>query len=108
MNEELEKQCQLLEILSSSEETKEIDKETLRYALYARKSTAGDEKQESSIEDQIRDCMERIIVPQSLNIVETYEERVSAKTADIRGEFKRLVKDIYSGKIDGLICMASR
>ena len=47
--------------------------------------------------------MERVILPQSLNLVETYEERVSAKIADVRGEFKRLVKDIYSGKINGLI-----
>ncbi len=103
MNEELERQRKLLEVLSSNEQTKEVDKESLRYALYARKSTAGDEKQESSIEDQIRECMERVILPQSLNLVETYEERVSAKIADVRGEFKRLVKDIYSGKINGLI-----
>jgi hypothetical protein len=40
-------------------EDEKIDKTTLQYALYVRKSTAGDEKQARSIEDQIDDCVKK-------------------------------------------------
>lgn len=102
-DDELNKQQKLLELLKGDSYDKAVDRSQLRYGLYVRKSTAGDEKQESSIEDQIRDCMEKVIIPQDLNLVDTYSEKVSAKTADVREDFKRLVKDIYLGRIDGLI-----
>ena len=102
--DELIKQQQLLEMLKGGSLSDEIvDKQKVRYALYARKSTTGDEKQSSSIDDQIRDCIDRIIEPQGLNLVATYEEKFSAKEADTREEFKRLIKDIQLGRIDGVI-----
>jgi len=102
--DELSKQQQLLEMLKSGDQDDaDIDRQTLRYALYVRKSTTGDEKQASSIEDQIRDCVDRVIAEQNLNLVDTYQESFSAKVADTREEFKRLIKDIHSGRINGLI-----
>lgn len=54
---------QLLELLRSSQPGKpsEVDTSTVRYALYARKSTTNEDKQASSIPDQIKDCMERVV-----------------------------------------------
>ena len=102
--DEFVKQQQLLEMLKSGNSSDEtVDKQKVRYALYARKSTTGDEKQSSSIEDQIRDCIDRIIEPQGLNLVGTYEEKFSAKEADTREEFKRLINDIQRGRVDGVI-----
>lgn len=68
--DELSKQQQLLEMLKGGDSSEDIlDKQKVRYALYARKSTTGDEKQSSSIEDQVRDCIDRVIEPQGLNLV---------------------------------------
>ena len=100
--DELKKQEMLLELLKGKGE-EDLDRQKIRYALYARKSTQGDEKQASSIEDQVQDCMDRVIIPQNLNVVKVYQERFSAKVADTREEFKQLIKDIQNGKIDGLI-----
>ena len=100
--DELQKQQELLKLLKGNE-PEEIDRQKLRYALYARKSTQGDEKQASSIEDQVRECMDRISGPQGLNVVRIYEDKFSAKVADTRDAFKQLIQDIKSGKIDGLI-----
>ena len=101
--DELSKQRQLPEMLKGGESDAELDRQTIRYGLYVRKSTTGDEKQASSIEDQIRDCVDRIISEQGLNLVDTYKESFSAKVADTREEFKRLIKDIHTGRINGLI-----
>lgn len=81
----------------------EVDTKTVRYALYARKSTTSDDRQASSIEDQIKDCMERLIQPQGLNIVKVYQESYSAKVADMRIKFNEMVNEIENGRIDGVI-----
>ncbi len=48
MDDELSKQRQLLAMLRGDDDDKEIDKQQLRYGLYVRKSTAGDEKQRTT------------------------------------------------------------
>lgn len=81
----------------------DVDTSTVRYAIYARKSTTSEDRQASSIEDQIRDCMERLVVPNGLNIVKVYQESYSAKVADTREQFKAMIREIELGHIDGLI-----
>jgi site-specific DNA recombinase len=81
----------------------DIDTEDINYALYARKSTTSEDRQASSIEDQVKECMEKVIVPNDLNVVKVYEESFSAKIADTRDEFKALINEIENGHIDGLI-----
>lgn len=81
----------------------EEDYKNLRYALYARKSTTGDERQERSIPDQIRDCMDKVVSISNLNVVKVVEEKQSAKDPDIRDKFTDLLEDIRSGRIDGII-----
>ena len=80
-----------------------IDTSVLRYALYVRKSTTSEDRQASSIEDQIRDCMERIVSPNNLNIIKVYQESYSAKIADTRDEFNAMISAIENGYIDGVI-----
>ncbi len=83
----------------------DIDFKQLRYVIYARKSTTGDERQERSIEDQINACMEKIVVPEGLTIVgEPIQEKCSAKDPDIRQKFVQMLEDVRSRKIDGIIC----
>ncbi len=98
----------LLEFFKSSQPQppSEVDTKTVRYALYARKSTTSEDKQTSSIEDQIRDCMERVVSADEsnpLNVVKVYQESYSAKIADTREQFKAMVQDIELGRIDGVI-----
>lgn len=95
----------LLELLQAGlpKPPTEIDTDTLRYAIYARKSTTGEDRQASSVPDQIRDCMEKVVTPNNLKVVGIYEENQSAKIADIRDEFNRLINDIENGRIDGLV-----
>lgn len=95
----------LLEMLQASlpKAPGDIDPSTINYALYVRKSTTSEDRQASSKEDQIRECMEKVVVPNDLHVVKIYEESRSAKIADTREEFKTLIKEIESGHIDGLI-----
>lgn len=95
----------LLELLRAGQpkEPGDVDTDLVRYALYARKSTTSEDKQTSSIEDQIRDCMERLIVPNGLNVVKVYKESFSAKVADMREQFNTMINEIENGRIDGVI-----
>lgn len=78
MDDELSKQRQLLAMLKGDDDS-EVDKQQLRYGLYVRKSTAGDEKQESSIEDQTKDCLDRIVGPQDLMLLRFTAKRFRRK-----------------------------
>lgn len=84
--------------------TAEIDTSTIRYALYARKSTLNEDRQERSIADQIKDCIDRVVIPDKLQVIgEPIEESYSAKEPDVRPLFRKLIEDIKSGRITGLI-----
>ncbi len=102
---ELSKTQELLALLKSGQPKApdEIDNSIVRYALYARKSTTSEDRQASSIEDQIRECLEKVATPNNLNVVKVYQESFSAKVADMRSEFNAMVKEIENGRIDGVI-----
>lgn len=98
---------QLLAMLIQQREYDGIitDPSKLKYAIYTRRSTQNDERQERSTDDQLSDCIDNVVnasdVP--LNIVQTIKEDFSAKEPDVRGKFTALMNDIKSGKINGLI-----
>ena len=96
---------QLLEMLTAqaASQNETLDSSLIRYALYARKSTTDEGKQVRSVEDQIDECMENIVVPKNLNVKEVYREDFSAKESGTRKEFKRMIEDIKLGRIDGVI-----
>lgn len=102
---ELSSTQKLLELLQAGQPKApgDVDTGAINYALYARKSTTSEDRQASSIEDQVKECMEKVIVPNELNVVKVYEESFSAKIADTREQFKTLINEIENGRIDGLI-----
>jgi len=103
--EERAKQQQLLELLKAGqpEDMTKVDTSQVRYALYVRKSTTSEDRQASSIEDQIKECMDTVVIPNGLNVVEVYQESVSAKYPDARERFSDMIRDIQMGRIDGVI-----
>ncbi len=106
---------QLFELLQGGVEHgyAEINYADLKYVIYARKSTTGDERQERSIPDQIKDCTDKV-----LNVAHhdkdgnkyylttakgPISEKQSAKDPGVRPEFSQLIEDIKAGKIEGII-----
>jgi DNA invertase Pin-like site-specific DNA recombinase len=72
----------------------------LRYVIYARKSTEGEERQALSIESQVRQAREAF---PDLYIARIVEERQTAFKPEMRPEFQRLLEEIESGVVDGII-----
>ena len=75
----------------------------LKFILYARKSTEGDDKQIQSIENQIKE-MRRVAKAYNLNVVRELEpEKKSAKTPDKRPVFKQMVRLINRGEANAVL-----
>ena len=91
-------------IAALSPEFEELDVTKLKFVMYLRKSTTGDEKQERSIEDQKADCLDAadrlgiIIKPEDVVI-----EQESAKAPFIRTKFRKMVDDLKRGKYQGVL-----
>src|SRR5579859_4963724 len=90
----IEELFKLLRLSVDQSKLENIDPTQLNYAIYARRSTIGDERQEHSIEDQIALCVEREVKPNKLKVVATIKEKGSAKEPDIRPLFSQLLEDI--------------
>lgn len=80
----------------------ELDVTKLKYVLYARKSTDDPQRQARSIPDQIHDC-EVLINRLKLNVVNSVQETRSAKKPNQRPQFTQILRDLRSGKYDGII-----
>jgi site-specific DNA recombinase len=76
--------------------------EYFRYAIYARKSTDAEDKQERSLGDQLADCKD-MAVRDGLRVVKVFEESMSAKEPDIRPKFREMMNELQAGKYDGVI-----
>ena len=74
----------------------------LRYVLYARKSSEGEDAQEKSIPDQIQYC-EEYAERTELLVVKTIEEKKSAKVSGRREKFTQILEDIANDKYDGIL-----
>lgn len=79
-----------------------VDRRSLRYVLYARKSTEDEDSQMRSIGDQIEQC-KRLAEREGLHIVSIVEESKSAKSPDKRPLFTQILKDIENGKYDAIL-----
>lgn len=77
----------------------------LKYCLYARKSTEGDEKQALSIDSQIKE-MRQIAERENLNITDVRRESHSAKASGTRPVFSEILKDLESGIFNAIITWA--
>jgi site-specific DNA recombinase len=78
-----------------------MNEDTLRYFIYVRKSTGGEERQARSIDDQLAEIRE-LVAKMGLEIVGSFEETQSAMTKG-RPQFGDMLKRIEAGEADGII-----
>jgi site-specific DNA recombinase len=73
----------------------------MKYFIYARKSTEGEDRQVTSIEDQIAEC-QTMAEENSLEVVDVIEESKSAKSPG-RTKFNEMLTRIHNGEANGII-----
>ncbi len=78
---------------------------SVRYCLYARKSTEADELQALSIDSQIKEML-KIAERDKLDVVEVRRESHSAKAVGQRPVFNQILEDIKSEKFNGILTWA--
>lgn len=78
---------------------------SLRYCLYARKSTESEEQQVLSIDSQIKEML-ALAEREKLGVVEIKRESHSAKEAGARPVFNEIVDEIRAGKFNGILTWA--
>lgn len=83
-------------------EDNEVDIFSLKYVLYARKSTDDPQRQLRSIPDQIDEC-KRLAERLGINVVEVLEEKQSAKIPHRRPVFDSMLESIRKGKYDAIL-----
>ena len=74
----------------------------LKYVMYLRKSSEGEDAQAKSLPDQRAECY-KYAKYHNLEIAEVIEESASAWTSGNRPKFKAMIKDIQKGKYDGIL-----
>ncbi len=79
------------------------NKNSIKYFLYARKSSESDEKQVQSIDDQIS-TMEEIGRRLGIKIIDTITESKSAKEPHGREKFENMIERIKRGEANGILC----
>lgn len=78
-------------------------KTTMKYFIYARKSSEDKNKQIASIDDQIKE-MKKLAEQFNLEIIDTFQESKSAKQPNNRNAFSSMVARIYAGEAQGIVC----
>ena len=87
---------------TKTEPKKEV---SIRFCLYARKSTESDEKQALSIDSQVKEML-AIAKRDGLRVVDIRRESFSSKTATQRPVFNKMLEDIRSDKFNAIIAWA--
>ncbi len=78
--------------------------QSLRYRLYARKSTDTEDKQVQSLDDQVK-VMKAVAKREGVRLIgDPLLEKQSAKRPYKRPVFDELMQEIEDGKIDGIVC----
>jgi site-specific DNA recombinase len=78
--------------------------QSLRYRLYARKSTDTEDRQIQSLDDQVT-VMRKLAKIEGIKIIgDPIYESKSAKLPNNRPHFEELIKEIEDNKIDGILC----
>ncbi len=82
----------------------ELDRSQLKYAIYLRKSSdESSGKQLKSIGDQLNDIKAKILDPYKITNFDIVKDELSAKEADTRYDFSKMLTDLRAGKYQGLI-----
>lgn|SRR3990167_4290857 len=74
----------------------------MKYALYARKSTEGKERQALSIQEQISECS-RYTAANGLDVVQIFQEAKTSFKPHRRIEFATMLEQLTSGKVDAIL-----
>lgn len=78
---------------------------SIKYCLYARKSTESDEQQALSIDSQIKEMLE-MAKAENMEIADIRRESHSAKDSGQRPVYNQLLADIRTGMFNGILCWA--
>lgn len=81
----------------------DIDPKKLRFIIYARKSTEGEDRQVASLGDQL-EFAEGLAKKNNYKIVKTFREAASASKPQNRPKFDQMIKMIRQGKANAIIC----
>lgn len=76
---------------------------TIKYFLYARKSSESEDRQVQSIEDQVN-RLKSLGDQLKIEIVDKYEEAKSAKQPNNRPKFTEMLERIEQGEASGILC----
>lgn len=79
-----------------------MNTQTIKYFLYARKSTEGEDRQVTSIQDQVSE-MRKYAQELGIEIVDVISESKSAK-AQGREKFNLMLQRIKKGEAQGILC----
>ena len=79
--------------------------DSIKYCLYARKSSEQDERQAKSIDSQLKEMLD-IANKDSLTIVDYKQESFSAKQSGCRPVFNQLLEDLKNEKYNGILTWA--
>lgn len=82
-----------------------MEKEQIKYCLYARKSTEQEDRQALSIDSQIKE-MKTLAEREGLNIVEIKRESHSSKEVGQRPVYNEMISEIRQGKFNGILTWA--
>lgn len=93
----------IFDALKKQEE--QILPETIKYCLYARKSTESEERQVLSIDSQVKEMLQ-IAQRDGLEVTEIRRESHSAKDSAQRPVFNELMRDIRNKKFNGILTWA--
>lgn len=80
----------------------EIVATAVRYVLYARKSSEGDERQALSIDSQVKEML-AIAERESLEVVDIRREAHSAKDSGQRPVFNEVLADLRANRFNGIL-----
>lgn len=82
---------------------KDVDPKKIKFIIYTRKSTEGEDRQVASLDDQM-DAAERIVKQNGYKVVKRFKEKASASKHGNRPMFDQMIKMIRQGKANAIIC----
>ena len=83
----------------------EVPQMKVRYVLYARKSTETEERQILSVDSQVKEMLQ-IAEKENMEVVDIRRESHSAKESGQRVVFREILRDIDSGRYNGILTWA--
>ena len=81
----------------------DVNPKDLKFIIYARKSTEGEDRQMASLPDQL-DIAKQIVAKNKYKVVKIFQEAASASKCNNRPKFDQMVRMIEQGKANGIIC----